>query len=124
MTRRPPPFGPQALGTTVFAHPAPDELDGVVARLRAGEATADDRARFVGVAVGSRPASLSADRDRAAAAAARVREADSWVGRAVREWRARAGERGAPVTIPVRDRDRLVRELEDDAGAPETTGWE
>ncbi|WP_049983909.1 YkgJ family cysteine cluster protein [Halorubrum sp. BV1] len=120
----PPAFGPQALGSTVFAHPDPDELDGVVARLRVGDAAADDRARFVGVAVGSRPASLSVDRERAAEAAARVREADSWVGRAVREWRERAGERGTPVTASVRDRDELVRELEDGEGAPGTPGWE
>jgi len=120
----PPAFGPQALGSTVFAHPDSEDLDGTVARLRDGDETADDRARFVGVAVGSRPASLSVDRERAAEAAARVREVDSWVGRAVREWRERASDRGAAAAMSGRDRDRLVRDLEDDAGAPGTPGWE
>ncbi|WP_256402199.1 YkgJ family cysteine cluster protein [Halorubrum salinum] len=120
----PPAFGPQALGSTVFAHPDPDELDGVVARLREGDATAVDRSRFVGVAVGSRPASLSVNRERAAEAEARALEADSWVGRAAREWRERAGDRGSLAAMSDRERDRLVSELEDDAGAPGTPGWE
>ena len=118
-----PAFGPQALGATVFAYPDPDALDGVVARLRDGEATADDRARFAGAAVGSRPGSLSVTRERMAEARERAREADSWVGRAVEAWTERAGGDGERVALDRDARDRLVRETEDDAGAPGTPGW-
>jgi Fe-S-cluster containining protein len=120
----PPAFGPQALGATVFAYPDPDDLDGVVDRVRSDSLADDDRARFVGAAVGSRPGSLSVDRDRMAAARARVLDADSWAGRAVREWSDRAGVDGAAVDLDADSRDRLVRELEDDAGAPGTPGWD
>ena len=119
-----PAFGPQAFGSTVFAYPDPDDLDGVVARLRDGEATAADRARFAGAAVGSRPGSLSVNRDRMAEAWDAAREADSWVGAAIREWTERAGADGDPVDLDVDARDRLVREVEDDAGAPGTPGWD
>ena len=119
-----PAFGPHALGMTVFAYPDAGDLDGVVDRLRAGDATLDDRARFVGAAVGSRPGSLSVDRDRMRDASERARSADSWVGTAIREWTARAGADGEPVAVDAETRDRLVRELEDDAGAPATPGWE
>jgi Fe-S-cluster containining protein len=120
----PPAFGPQALGATVFAYPDPDDLDGVVDRVRSDSLADDDRARFVGAAVGSRPGSLSVDRDRMAAARARVLDADSWAGRAVREWSDRAGADGDRVDLDADSRDRLVRELEDDAGAPGTPGWD
>jgi Fe-S-cluster containining protein len=118
------PFGPQALGATVFAYPDPEALDGVVARLRDGAATADDRARFAGAAVGSRPGSLSVARERMAGARERAREADSWVGAAVREWTARAEATGEPVALDADARDRLARAVEDDAGAPGTPGWD
>ncbi|EMA60328.1 YkgJ family cysteine cluster protein [Halorubrum lipolyticum] len=119
-----PAFGPQALGSTVFGYPDPDDLDGVVDRIRTDSLTADDRARFVGAAVGSRPGSLSVDRDRMAEARARARDADSWAGRAIREWTERASADGDPVALDSDDREHLVRELEDDAGAPGTPGWE
>lgn len=119
-----PAFGPHAVGTTVFAYPTPDDLDGAIERIRDGNATADDRARFVGAAVGSRPGSLSVDTDRMAEARTRAREADSWAGRAIREWEERAEVDGDPVTLDGRNRERLVRELEDNAGAPGTPGWE
>lgn len=118
-----PAFGPQALGATVFAYPDPDDLDGVVDRIGTDSLTADDRARFVGAAVGSRPGSLSVDRDRMTHARSRAREADSWAGRAIRAWTERAGADGDPVGLGPEPRDRLVRELEDDAGAPGTPGW-
>jgi Fe-S-cluster containining protein len=120
----PPAFGPQALGSTVFAYPDPDALDGVVDRIRTDSLTAADRARFVGAAVGSRPGSLSVDRDRMAEARARVLDADSWAGRAVREWSERAGADGDAVDLGAAAVARLVRELEDDAGAPGTSGWD
>ncbi len=115
-----PAFGPHALGTAVFAYPDPKGLDGVVERLRVGESTADDRARFVGAAVGSGPGSLSVDRDRMAAARERAREADSWAGRAIRGWADHAGDGGDPVVLDAAAREQRVRDLEDDAGAPET----
>ena len=119
-----PAFGPQALGASVFAYPDPEALDGVVARLRDDAADADDRARFLGAAVGSRPGSLSVNRDRMAEARARARDADSWVGAAIREWTDRAGDDGDRVDRDGDERDRLVREVEDDAGAPGTPGWD
>jgi len=119
-----PAFGPQALGSVVFGYPDPDDLDGVIDRIRTGSLTADDRARFVGAAVGSRPGSLSVDRDRMAEARTRAAAADSWAGRAIREWTERAGSDGDPASFDAASRDRLVRELEDDAGAPGTPGWD
>ncbi len=119
-----PAFGPQALGTTVFAYPDPDALDGIVDRIVNDSLTADDRARFVGAAVGSRPGSLSVDRDRMEEARERARDADSWAGRAIREWTERAGGDGDAVDGGRVAVDRLVRELEDDAGAPGTPGWD
>ncbi|MFC7187703.1 YkgJ family cysteine cluster protein [Halorubrum yunnanense] len=119
-----PPFGPQALGSTVFAYPDPDALDGVVDRVRTDSLTADDRARFVGAAVGSRPGSLSVDPDRMAEARARARDADSWAGRAIREWTERADGDGDRSDLDPGSCDRLARELEDDAGAPGTPGWD
>ena len=115
----PPPLGPQALGATVFAHPRPDELDGVVARLRDGDASDADRAEFVGVAVGHRPGSLDVDEALAAEWRERARSADSWVGPSAAAWEAAAegdvddaptGEdvevaRGAPATSPWPDVD-------------------
>jgi len=118
------PFGPHAAGATVFAYPAPEDLAGVVGRLRAGTETAADRARFVGAAVGSRPGSLAVNRDRAADARETAQTGDSWAGRAIRAWRDRAGVDGEPVAVDCDDRDALVRRLEDDAGAPETPGWD
>ena len=53
-----------------------------------------------------------------------VSTADSWAGRAIRAWRDRAGADGDPVAVDCDDRDALVRRLEDDAGAPETPGWD
>ncbi len=120
----PPPFGSHALGATVFAYPDPDDLAGVVDRLRRRESTADDRARFVGAAVGSRPGALAIDSERMAEARERAAEADSWAGRAIREWTERAGNDGETVEFGESEREALVAEVEDDAGAPGTPGWE
>jgi len=118
------PFGPHAAGATVFAHPDPNDLDGVIDRIRGERLTPDDRARFVGAAVGSSPGSLSVDRDRMAEARSLARDADSWAGRAIRSWSERATGDGDPVALDAAARERLVHELEDDAGAPETSGWD
>ena len=119
-----PAFGPQALGSTVFAYPDGDELDGVVDRLLEGEATPDDRARFVGAAVGSHAGSLSVDRDRMRAAREQARSADSWAGTAIREWTERTAADGEAVGGGAEMQGELTRELEDSVGAPGTPGWE
>jgi hypothetical protein len=54
----------------------------------------------------------------------RARDADSWAGRAIRAWTDRAAADGDAVVLDDAARERLVRELEDDAGAPGTPGWE
>lgn len=118
----PPPFGPQALGATVFAYPDPDDLNGVVERLRTGSPIDEDVARFVGAAVGSRPGSIDVDRERMADAEARARKADSWAGDAIDTWEALSSGPGAPVVID-EEHAELVRRVEDDTGAPETPGW-
>jgi Fe-S-cluster containining protein len=111
----PPPFGPQALGATVFAHPDPDSLDGVVDRLRRGESTAADRAAFVGVAVGSHPGSLDVDDERVRTWRERALAAASWVGTALDAWDRVAGDPGTAATdVPV-DEESL--------GAPATVPW-
>ncbi len=112
-------LGPQALGAKVFAHPDPDRLDGVVERMRAGELTAEDRAEFVGVAAGSRPGSTEVEDSRAEAARATALSAESWVGRAVRDWVEMAPPVGQAVESEGDDRESL----EADHGAPETPGW-
>ncbi|OYR79523.1 zinc/iron-chelating domain-containing protein [Halorubrum distributum] len=119
-----PAFGPQALGATVFAYPDPDGLDGAVVRLRDGAGTAGEARAVVGAAVGSRPGSLSVNRERMTEARERARGADSWVGRAIGAWTERAGDDGERVALDREARDRLVRETEDDAGAPGTPGWD
>ena len=118
------PFGPRAAGATVFAYPDPADLDGAVSRLRVDALTADDRARFVGAAIGSSPGSLSVARDRMAEARARARDADSWAGRAIRAWTDRAAGDSDTVALDAAARERFARDLEDDAGAPATPGWE
>jgi Fe-S-cluster containining protein len=131
---RPPlPFGPQALGGTVFAHPDPATLAGCVDRIAAGEVTADDRATFVGVAVASSPGSLAVDDDRRTRAVERAREAagSSWIAGAVKQWETAVGEaasgegdeRTESVGAPAESHpDPAV--VEDSRGAPPTPGWD
>ena len=136
-----PLLGPQALGAKLFGYPDPDELAGVVDRIRDGALRETDRAAFVGVAAGSRPGTLEIDDDRAAAATADVLDADSWVGRAIDEWETVADERGG---VPAEFADEPVAEdgpedgvigtvafdvpsgdaVEVARGAPETPGWD
>ena len=106
--------GAGALGATVFAHPAPDRLEGRVERVVAGEPTPADRAEFVAVAAASRPGALEIDAGRYEAARERVLEADSWVGRAADAWAERAGG----------DADPAAGALEERRGAPPTPGWD
>ncbi|WP_255170905.1 YkgJ family cysteine cluster protein [Natrononativus amylolyticus] len=110
-------LGPQALGQKLFCHPRPADLEGAVARSAAGELTAADRAEFVAVAAASSPGTLAISEPHYDRARARVLEADSWAGRAIREWAERA-ERG---TRPDPDLGAVV---EDARGAPPTPGWD
>ncbi len=108
-------LGPQAIGEKVFVYPDPDELEGVVARLRNGELTDDDRARFVAAAVAGRPGTTRSDCETYESALADARATDSWVGSAIADWE----------TMSVTDEpDRSVAmRVEDERGAPPTSGW-
>lgn len=112
-------LGPQAVGQKVFAFPDPDRLDGVVARVESDDLTAEDRALFVAAAASAAPGTTAVDRDRFDAAFEAARGADSWVGRAVADWEARAGDPGADAPDP-----RVAERVEEDRGAPGTPGWE
>ncbi len=116
-------FGRMAVGAKVFAHPSPDDLAGVVDRAARDELTDADRAGFVGVAVGSHPGSLEVHEDRAAEVAETVREARSWVGRALDEWERHADEVGEVLPNPDGDTAGDYTDLEESHGAPETPGW-
>ncbi|WP_323677741.1 YkgJ family cysteine cluster protein [Halorubellus sp. PRR65] len=112
-----PLFGPQALGGKVFAHPDPGALDGRVARLAAGEATAADRAEFVATAAAASPGRIERNDDAYERYRDRALDAGSWVGAAIDDWETRAasGEPSDP---------GLAERVEDARGAPETPGWD
>lgn len=114
----PRPFGPQALGATVFAHPEPDTLTGRVDRLVCGEPTDEDRATFVGCAAGSAPGSVAVDDERRATARRQVIAADGWIEAARDDWLAAADLGATADDPPAADR------IETDRGAPPTPGWE
>ena len=111
-----PMFGPAAVGSKVFAHPDPPRIADAVRRFHDGEPTRADRAEFVGVAAGSSPGLLAVNEARYEAARDAVREADSWVGRAIDDWRERA-ERDDPDPA-------AATAVEDERGAPSTPGWD
>ncbi|MHC3436607.1 YkgJ family cysteine cluster protein [Natrialbaceae archaeon A-gly3] len=110
-------LGPGAIGAKVFAHPWPEDLEGVLERAARDDLTRDDRAEFLAVAAASSPGTLGISDYHYERARERALEADSWVGTAFEEWTARhdAGE------LPEAE---LARTIEDDRGAPETPGWE
>ena len=112
-------LGPQAIGQKVFVFPDLDRLAGVVERAANDDLTADDRALFAAAAVAGTPGTTTVDRERFDEALERVREADSWVGRAAADWESRAGEVGADAPAPT-----LAESVEEARGAPETPGWE
>jgi hypothetical protein len=112
-------LGPQAVGQKVFVFPDTDRLEGVVARAEADELTTEDRALFVAAAVSAAPGTATIESDRFDSALVEAREADSWAGRAIADWEARAGETGESAPS-----SELARRVEDDRGAPETPGWD
>lgn len=91
-------LGPHALGTKLFAYPEPEELHGVVDRIAADATTGGDRARFVGVAVGTAPGSVAVDESRVEQARQEALDADSWAGQAAATWAELAGEVGSDAT--------------------------
>ncbi|MFP9060770.1 YkgJ family cysteine cluster protein [Natrialbaceae archaeon A-chndr2] len=108
-------LGPQAIGQKLFVHPGPDELEGRIERLAAGEPTVEDRATFVAVAAGSAPGTVALSEPHRERAYESVLAADSWAGTAIDEWgRVAADEPPDPA---------LAAALEDGRGAPETPGW-
>lgn len=108
-------LGPQALGQKLFVHPDPDELDGMIERLRAGKSTDGDRAAFVAWASASAPGTTTHSRERYERDRMRVLETTSWVGESITEWERRAGDDPEPA---------LARAIEETRGAPETPGWD
>lgn len=110
-------LGPQAIGEKVFIHPDPDELEGVAERMRAGELTDEDRARFVATAAANRPGTTSIDRETYETVLATVRETDSWVGRSIRAWEAMSQTKTGVPDPSVAER------IETGAGAPSPPGW-
>lgn len=115
-----PHFGPAAVGTTVFAHPDPDRLTGVVDRILGDGATAQDRAEFVAVAAASSPAMVTVSDPVYEEAREQVLEADSWAGRAIERWRSHAGGLGSGAVAAA----TLAETAEEEVGAPETPGWD
>ena len=109
-------FGPQAIGSTVFCHPEPAEITGVVDRLVADELTATDRAEFVAVAAASSPGTVAISDSHYEAAKTAALEASSWAGAAIGDW-----ERLADAVDP---RPEHAVAVEDERGAPATPGWD
>lgn len=111
-------LGPQAIGEKVFVHPEPDDLHGVVDRLRADELTDEDRARFAAAAVAGRPGTTGSNHETYETVLKQARAADSWVGRAIREWETM--ERESEETTP---NPSVGKRVETELGAPSTPGW-
>ncbi|MFC7204999.1 YkgJ family cysteine cluster protein [Haloferax namakaokahaiae] len=111
-------LGPHALGAKLFVHPEPERLDGVIERLRTRTLTPEDRAEFVGIAVGSHPGSTEVDQRRWNDARERALSAESWAGEAIEAWEAAATSLGEPaIGAPLSETVEVAR------GAPETPGW-
>ncbi|ADJ13643.1 YkgJ family cysteine cluster protein [Halalkalicoccus jeotgali] len=107
-------LGPQALGQKLFVHPEPDRIEGMIGRIRTGEATDADRAEFVAWARASAPGTVTHNRAVYERERTRVLETTSWVGESTAEWKRRAGEDPNP---------EFARGVEERRGAPGTPGW-
>jgi len=114
-------LGPQALGEKVFCYPDADELAGAIERLRAGELTQAERARFVGVAAASAPGTAAIAPEKRETYEERAVAADSWVGRAAAEW---AERREADAACGDDADPTLAAAVEEARGAPPTPGWD
>lgn len=114
-----PLFGPSALGTKVFAHPEPDRIADCVERFRDGQPTAEDRAEFVAIAAASSPGTLAINDAQYEGTRKAVLATESWAGRAIDNWTARADDVGDSAPSP-----QLADRVEDSDGAPSTPGWE
>ncbi|QLG49665.1 YkgJ family cysteine cluster protein [Natrinema halophilum] len=122
-------LGSQALGTKVFAHPQPGELEGVVDRTAAGTLGRRDRAEPIAVAAASSPGTLAISEHHYQRAKARVLDDEdpeaasengsSWVGPAIRDWHRRY--RDADEVVPSTD---VADAVETARGASETPGWD
>lgn len=111
-----PLLGPQAIGYTVFVHPAPDRLAPVIDRLLADDLTQADRAEFAAAAAASSPGTTGINDDVFERAFEAARGADSWAGRSLDGWAAIDPDRPADPA--------LAEAIETAEGAPPTPGWD
>lgn len=111
-----PLFGPGALGTVLYVHPAPDRITDAVGRIREGEPTRRDRAEFVSVAAASSPGTVAIEDDYYEQTLERALGAESWAGAATEAWRSLSGSAEADPS--------LAETVEEKRGAPPTPGWE
>ncbi|WP_410766037.1 YkgJ family cysteine cluster protein [Haloferax sp. DFSO60] len=111
-------LGPHALGAKLFVHPDPNRLSSVIDHLQTRELTSEERAEFVGVAIGSHAGSTEVDEQRANDGRERALAADSWAGAAIEAWEAAVTSLGEPANGAP---DPKLVEVE--RGAPETSGW-
>lgn len=111
-------LGPQALGQKLFVFPDSDRLEGVVERIAADELTVEDRALFVATAVAGSPGTTEINDEYFEDAFEEAQRADSWAGRAIEDWSERATEVGDEAIDP-----EVAERVEDERGAPATSGW-
>ncbi len=110
-------LGPGAIGAKVFAHPRPEDLEGVVERAAREELSWADRAEFLAVAAASSPGTIAVSESHYDRGRERALEADSWVGAAIEAWHDRCDGDERPEA-------ELARVIEDRRGAPGTPGWD
>lgn len=115
-------LGPQAIGQKIFCHPRPADLEGRISRVASGTLSDDDRAEFTAVAAASSAGTTAISESHYERARERALEADSWAGRAIREWDRRYRERDEGGGSP--DSDELAAAVEGARGAPPTPGWD
>ena len=107
-----PQLGVQALGSTVFLHPDPDRLSGVIERLSSETLSDDDRREFVAVAMSQSPGMPHVDDARYHNARKKLKHTTSWVSATAIEREGATEETSSSVTS-----------LELSHGAPKTPGW-
>jgi hypothetical protein len=103
------------VGHTVFAHPHPEDLDGVVDRIESDRVRREDRASFVAAAAASAPGTTGIEQHRFEDVREQVREAGGWIEEAIEAW---DGHSESHPPDPA-----LGRSVEITRGAPETPGW-